>query len=233
MAKKKSKFWKILGLFAFCAAAAAIMYAVAHIEWKQEKRGNGYIVCLDAGHGGEDPGAIAYGYEEADDTLSMTLRIAAYLEKQGCTVILTRKDDTYLSLSERSAIANRAGAQAMVSIHRNMQDADASVNGAESWVHSAQPGNAMLLSSCILKRLGDTHTLDVSRGVRSGTAGDAGSNYQINIEAVMASCILELGFISNEEDNRMYHRKENRIAKAIANGILDYLEQDETLQKDS
>ena len=60
-------------------------------------------------------------------------------------------------------------------------------------------------------------------------AGNASANYQITVDAVMASCILELGFISNEGDNKVYEQKEAKMAKAIAAGILDYLEKDETL----
>lgn len=223
----KKTMW--IWVFLSCVAVSVVINLIAGISIPDTKRGEGYIVCLDAGHGGEDPGAVALGREEADDTLHMTLLVAEYLRKEGCTVVLTRSDDTYLTLSERAAIANQKGAHAMVSIHRNMQETDAAANGAEAWVHSAMPSNAVMMSQCILNRIGKTHTMDVSRGVRGGTAGNAYDNYQINTEAVMASCILELGFISNESDNRYYDRKDGKIAKAIANGILDYLEQDETL----
>lgn len=204
--------------------AAAAMYLLANRDWGTGSRGEGYIVCLDAGHGGEDPGASALGYLESEDTLAMTLQVAKYLEKQGCTVVLTRSDDSYPSLDERVEIANAAGADALVSIHRNMQEADPSTNGVEAWIHSAQPENARILSQAILDRIAETGTMDVTRGVRSGTAGNPTENYRVNVKSHMASCILELGFISNEQDNTYYHNYEKVLAKAIANGILDGIE---------
>ena len=183
-------------------------------------RGQGFSVCLDAGHGGKDPGTSGGGYTEAEDTLAMTLLIAQCLEAQGCRVVLTRSEDVFLSLEERVDLANAEGVNALVSIHRNTVD-DASVGGVEAWIHSAYPSNAAILSEDILSAIGNTGTMSVSRGVRSGTSADPSDNYWINRASSMASCILELGFMSNEADNRAYHDQMGVIAQAVADGILD------------
>jgi N-acetylmuramoyl-L-alanine amidase len=77
-------------------------------------------IVLDAGHGGHDPGARANGLSEAELVLDVTLRLRALLEKQpGMEVVLTRDRDVFVPLEERTAMANRAGADLFLSIHAN------------------------------------------------------------------------------------------------------------------
>ncbi|MGH9311427.1 MAG: N-acetylmuramoyl-L-alanine amidase, partial [Vicinamibacterales bacterium] len=77
-------------------------------------------IVLDAGHGGHDPGARANGLSEADLVLDVTLRLRQLLEKQpGVEVTLTRDKDVFIPLEERTAIANRTGADLFLSIHAN------------------------------------------------------------------------------------------------------------------
>jgi N-acetylmuramoyl-L-alanine amidase len=77
-------------------------------------------IVLDAGHGGHDPGARANGVNEAELVLDVTLRLRDLLEKQpGIEVTLTRATDEFIQLEERTAIANRQGADLFLSIHAN------------------------------------------------------------------------------------------------------------------
>ena len=77
-------------------------------------------IVLDAGHGGHDPGARANGINEAELVLDVTLRLRDLLEKQpGIEVTLTRDTDEFIQLEERTAIANRQGADLFLSIHAN------------------------------------------------------------------------------------------------------------------
>jgi N-acetylmuramoyl-L-alanine amidase len=77
-------------------------------------------IVLDAGHGGHDPGARSNGIEEAELVLDVTLRLRELLEKQpGIEVTLTRSSDEFIPLEERTAIANRNGADLFLSIHAN------------------------------------------------------------------------------------------------------------------
>jgi N-acetylmuramoyl-L-alanine amidase len=78
-------------------------------------------IVVDAGHGGKDPGAVGKsGTLEKDVTLQMAKALAKELRKQiGCEVILTRSGDVYLPLEERTAIANKVGADLFVSLHAN------------------------------------------------------------------------------------------------------------------
>ncbi len=76
-------------------------------------------VVIDPGHGGHDPGAQANGLTEADLVLDVALRLEALLREEGVDVVLTRRTATFVSLEERTAIANRENADMFVSIHAN------------------------------------------------------------------------------------------------------------------
>lgn len=93
-----------------------------------------FVVVLDAGHGGKDPGKPSkYGFRESDIALSVVLSVGAELEKDpNVKVIYTRKTDVFLELRERAKIANKADADLFVSIHCNAHDSQA--YGSETYV---------------------------------------------------------------------------------------------------
>ena len=77
-------------------------------------------VVIDPGHGGHDPGAQANGIKEAELVLDVALRVEKLLQDQpGVDVVLTRRTDEFIALQERTAIANRQGADLFLSIHAN------------------------------------------------------------------------------------------------------------------
>jgi len=77
-------------------------------------------IVVDAGHGGHDPGAIGpRRVREKDVTLAMARRLAKKLREAGFEVVLTRSDDRFLALEERTAVANTARGDLFVSIHAN------------------------------------------------------------------------------------------------------------------
>lgn len=78
-------------------------------------------IVLDTGHGGKDVGAVgpAYGTKEKNLALVLSKKIKAILESNGIRVIMTRSDDTFISLERRADIANKSGAELFVSVHIN------------------------------------------------------------------------------------------------------------------
>jgi N-acetylmuramoyl-L-alanine amidase len=77
-------------------------------------------IVIDAGHGGHDPGAQSNGLNESELVLDVALRLGRLLEKQpGIEVVMTRDTDVFIPLEERTAIANREGADFFLSIHAN------------------------------------------------------------------------------------------------------------------
>jgi N-acetylmuramoyl-L-alanine amidase len=90
-------------------------------------------IVIDAGHGGHDPGAKGKGITEAELVLDVALRLEKLLQKvPGVDVILTRRTDEFIPLSERTAIANREGADLFLSIHANAS-ASAQARGIETY----------------------------------------------------------------------------------------------------
>lgn len=89
---------------------------------RQNSNGEGIrLIVIDPGHGGRDPGAIGpSGIMEKNVNLALAKATARALEQQlGVKVLLTRKDDRYLDLRERTAYANRVGADLFISLHAN------------------------------------------------------------------------------------------------------------------
>ena len=74
---------------------------------------------IDPGHGGYDPGAIAGRYVEKDLALAIALRLRQALVARGVSAEMTRDDDRFLSLSERTQLANTVHADLFVSVHLN------------------------------------------------------------------------------------------------------------------
>lgn len=92
-----------------------------------------FIVVLDAGHGGKDPGNMGNGFKEKDIALNIILKIGEALEKyEGVKVVYTRKTDVFVELFERGRIANEANADLFVSVHCNSHNSQAS--GTETFV---------------------------------------------------------------------------------------------------
>lgn len=92
-----------------------------------------FVVVLDAGHGGHDPGNLGNGYKEKDIALDIVLEIGKQLEKNpGIKVVYTRKKDVFIDLFVRGKIANKANADLFVSVHCNSHNSSA--HGTETFV---------------------------------------------------------------------------------------------------
>ena len=92
-----------------------------------------FVVVLDAGHGGHDPGNLGNGYLEKNIALNIVLKAGAILEKDpNIKVIYTRKDDTFVDLYVRGEIANKANADVFVSVHCDSHTSNA--HGAGTFV---------------------------------------------------------------------------------------------------
>jgi N-acetylmuramoyl-L-alanine amidase len=91
-------------------------------------------IVIDPGHGGHDTGTIGpTGLREKDVVLDVGLRLKKLLERKvGCDVVMTRSDDTFIPLEERTAIANEKAADLFVSIHANASR-DRNARGIETY----------------------------------------------------------------------------------------------------
>ncbi len=180
------------------------------------------IVCIDPGHGGNDVGA-AYKSKtrlEKSDNLSLALKVKNELEKMDVKVIMTREDDTYISLKDRCKTANRGRADLFVSLHRN---SSSDGTGMEVWIKDKPSAEEEKLGKDILKSLVNASEL-TERGLKKGYRDSTGNNYYVNANTNMPSCLVEVGFISNEKDNEDFDKNIDEYAKAIAESIYKNLQ---------
>ncbi|WP_067147973.1 N-acetylmuramoyl-L-alanine amidase [Pseudotamlana agarivorans] len=99
-----------------------------------------FVVVLDAGHGGHDPGNMGNGYKEKEIALNVVLKVGKMLEKNpGIEVIYTRKSDKFIDLFVRGKIANEANADLFVSVHCNAHGSSA--HGTETFVLGTHRNN--------------------------------------------------------------------------------------------
>ena len=168
-------------------------------------------VVIDAGHGGRDPGAVYKGRQEKDDVLDLALAIGEILENSGVDVVYTRTEDIYDSPVQKANIANEAGADYLVSIHRNAVPTPGSATGIETLVYADTGVRAKMARdiNAELEQLGF-----VNRGVIERP------NLAILKRSRMPAVLVEAGFIDNENDNEKFDSQFEQIARAIANGIL-------------
>ncbi len=107
------------------------------------------VVVIDAGHGGKDPGCHGHSkINEKDVALSIALKLGKIIEENlpDVQVIYTRKDDRFIELWQRAAIANRNKADLFISVHCNAHTST-SLNGAESYVMGIHKTNSNLAVS--------------------------------------------------------------------------------------
>lgn len=169
------------------------------------------LVVLDAGHGGEEPGAIYNGRREKDDTLMLTLLVGRYLEANGVDVIYTRTTDIYESPAQKAAEGNAANADYFVSIHRNSSPFPNQYTGVESLVYYNN-GVAALMAYNINRQLEKVGF--VNQGVHERT------NLIVLNRTIMPAVLVEVGFINNDEDNQLFDDFLWETAEAIGKGIL-------------
>lgn len=194
-------------------------------------------IVLDPGHGGRDPGARspALGLLEKDMALDVAFRLRALLTARGYRVVLTREDDSYVSLERRAALANRARADLFISIHFNAAGGP-EASGTETFLltprhhrstgqgesrtgdSEAHPGNeydhwnALLAFYVQRQLLHDLQTFD--RGIKR-------ARFSVLREVEAPAVLVEAGYLSNPQEARRIGSVAYRIqlARSLADAI--------------
>lgn len=192
-----------------------------------------FTVTLDAGHGGHDPGAVnrKHKLEEADMALDVVMRAGRILI-QYVDVVYTRTNDTFISLSERPAISNRANADVFVSYHFNSAS---SSNTDSSWEIYTTPGQnrSDKLADCIGLHHAVLFPEQAGRSdMRDGDI-DKEANFAVLRRTDHPSVLMEGEFIHTDHGAALISKPENRqrMAQAVAEGVLDYLGINRTTEK--
>lgn len=171
-----------------------------------------YKICIDAGHGGKDPGAVNKNLKEKDFTLQIALEVINKLNNdEFFRPIPTRIEDESLSLGNRCKIANTQNCDLFVSIHLNAADNKAA-KGIETLVYN---GALNRITGLIFQNELIRATDALDRGVKSSP------NIYVLKNTEMKAVLLELGFISNDEESKKFLAASYRskIADAIISGI--------------
>jgi N-acetylmuramoyl-L-alanine amidase len=174
----------------------------------------GHEIVLDAGHGGSDPGAQRGDIQEKEITLAITQKIKRYLEEKGVKVIMTRRDDSYVSLEDRTKITNQAHPDAFVSVHINSLESDRDIRGIETYYQTEQ---SRALADKVHAKL--VECLQVpDRSVRKARF------YVVN-HTDRPAILAEVGFISNkdERDKLISSDYQSKIAESLGQGVILYL----------
>jgi N-acetylmuramoyl-L-alanine amidase len=210
-------------------------------------------VVIDPGHGGHDPGAVGpSGLKEKDVTLDIAHRVGPVLARElGVTTLLTRDDDAYIALEERTARANAFGADVFVSIHCNASEAS-SAHGVQTFVldttsdHvaakvAARENAASAAAGDVVRRLsGDLKLADLgSRSTkladllqraavasldRYPNVSDQGvktAGFFVLVGAQMPSALFETSFISNPTEEERLRTEDYR--QHLADAIVNAL----------
>lgn len=190
-----------------------------------------FIVVLDAGHGGKDPGKLGVnGSVESDINLQIVKKLKMYLEKKGVRVVLTREDEEGLyaeedtnkkrsDMDKRCEIVNETSPNMLISIHQNSYSSEG-VKGAQVFYfkNSVDGEN---LAGIIQKHLVNEVDED------NGRQHKENNNYYILKNVSCPAVIVECGFLSNYSEAELLVSDEyqNKLAVAIGNGMLEYLKE--------
>ena len=182
------------------------------------------IVVLDAGHGGQDPGALGRQLKEKDVNLVITLQVGELLKQRGIRVEYTRQDDSYVGLEERSNIANKLNATLFVSIHNNANILSAP-RGTETYYYAPSDNADLYIQRDERVRLAKALQTQLVDKLQTQNRGVKEGNLAVLRNAAMPSALVEVAFISNPQEEVLLKTSDfkNRAAEAIANGILSYI----------
>jgi len=173
---------------------------------------SGYTICVDAGHGGKDPGAVGYVVEK-DVNLAIALKVAKVLEMDGANVVLTRDGDYFVTLSGRVQIANSADCDIFISIHAN--SGPSSATGFEVY-HYYTSSRGTALATYVDEEIAKLIPLK-NRGVKS-------AGYYVIKYTHMPAILIETGFVTNSYDASIISDESYqwKYAYAILHGVQRY-----------
>jgi N-acetylmuramoyl-L-alanine amidase len=258
--RQSSKFRGLRVILTFAFLTASI--TMPHEAWAPLL--DDWVVVIDAGHGGKDPGTVGLKAREKDINLAVALRTGKYIKEnlKDVKVIYSRDDDTFIGLAERADVANRNKADIFISIHSNAMN-DKRFTGAETWVlgQSKDEANLQLamkensvitfekdyqakyegydpnsVESFIIFSLMQNTYLKQSTEFASmiqdqfrdrvgrKDRGVKQSGFVVLWRTTMPSVLVELGFLSNAEEEKylISETGEDYLASAIYRAFRDY-----------
>ena len=210
-------------------AAAVVAPRSARYVMNMKAEAAKICICVDAGHGGDDPGKVGMeGTKEKDINLQIAQKLKERLEKEGIEVVMTREKDDDLSdenatsqkvsdMRNRVEIIEKADPAMTISIHQNSYT-DSSVKGAQTFYYGESvEGKALAeaLQESLIQNLDPTNH----------RAAKANESYYLLKRTVSPTVIVECGFLSNPEEAALLTGEDyqNRLVWAIHMGVMEFL----------
>lgn len=188
----------------------AMAYSIARASVNNRDH---YVVYIDPGHGGSDPGASGNGIIEKELNLQLALKVRDKLQSQGIEVIMSRENDIYVSLQERVMQANSLIPDVFVSIHNNSYEKSSAI-GIETWY-----------TKDIDKSLADGIQSKLIQNTETNNRGVKQKKFYVTRKTTMPAVLVECGFMTNptEAANLKTDSYKEKIANAIVDGTVNYL----------
>jgi N-acetylmuramoyl-L-alanine amidase len=252
---------RVILTFAFLMAAITM----PHEAWSQAAPLlDEWVVVIDAGHGGKDPGTVGMKAKEKDINLAVALRTGQYIKDNltDVKVIYSRDEDSFIGLAERADVANRNKADIFISIHSNAMN-DKRFTGAETWVLGQSKDEAnlqfamkensvitfekdyqakyegydpnsvesfiifSLMQNTYLKQSTEFASMiqdQIRDRVGRKDRGVKQAGFVVLWRTTMPSVLVELGFLSNAEEEKylLSETGQDYLASAIYRAFRDY-----------
>ena len=226
--------------------------------YQEKKKWKFDTIIIDPGHGGKDPGAVGYrGTKEKDIVLDVSKRLARKIERNSKTkVILTREEDIFLRLQDRTKFANANEGDLFISIHTNAAE-DRRASGFETFLIgpnkneaavrvAARENAALELEGFSGKKLTNEDLIkatiaqsafaakseefaslvqnEIKKRVQSKDRGVKQAGFYVLMGASMPNVLIELGFISNPNEEKKLNSSSYRdmLATSIYYAVLKY-----------
>ena len=237
---KQSPYQLFMGVVLLCTVTflswQAGSLAAAGVQFIHAENGSGekkkYIVCVDPGHGGTDPGKVGInGQLEKDINLAIAKKLKTYLEASDVTVVLTRDKDMGLyssgdahkkmaDMRKRCQLIEEVKPDLVISIHQNSYHEEAIRGGQVFYYKTSVRGKK--LAQILQERF------DYVLGEANKRQAKANDNYYLLLHVKEPIIIAECGFLSNWEEAEKLETKEyqDRLAWTLHMGIMEYLNQE-------
>lgn len=175
-----------------------------------------YVIVIDPGHGGKQPGAVYEDILEKNINLAVARKLEALLRNMGYTVVMTRYDDSHIGLYERAELANDLNADIFVSLHSNAAVNNTAYTGIYTYYHPTSkegPKLGKLIQKYICPATGA-----IDRNIMS-------ADYVVVRETNMPAVLVEMGFMTNHDElmNLITPSYQDKLAWGVAQGVVEYL----------
>ena len=208
---------KYLSYISCTILSACILLATTGCRSSRSFQQKPFVLVVDAGHGGNDQGAAGRRSLEKDINLKIARRVCKLIRKKckGVEVIQTRPDDEFVTLDDRTGMANYFGADLFISIHSNSSRGWA--EGTETFIHPSALGSRSERMARLIEHEYVWQGQRKSRGVKT-------ANFAVLRNTRMPAVLTEVGFISNKQEEKFIKSKrgQKKLAHCISDAFARY-----------